>query len=199
LRVTILDLVVNSLRMRPERIAGGEVRNEAFAMLQAMNTGHDGSLTTLHANTPRDAIARLETMVLMAGLEFPAKVIREQIATAIDLIVQEAHLRDGSRQIVQITEVQGMEGDIIVFQDISRFVEKGTDPGWQGDRENHADRHPSEIHPASRSRRFRPAAEHLRRRRIRQNDRSAPTIGQLPNCPTALHKAPGRACTRSGA
>ena len=127
--VTIRDLVVNSLRMRPERIIVGEVRDAAaLDMLQAMNTGHDGSLTTLHANTPRDTISRLETMALMAGIDFPIKVIREQIASAIDLIVQTSRMRDGSRRIVQITEVQGMEGDIVVMQDVFRFVERGTDP-----------------------------------------------------------------------
>jgi len=127
-RVTIRDLVVNALRMRPERIVVGECRSaEALDMLQAMNTGHDGSLTTLHANTPRDTISRLETMCLMAGIDFPIKVIREQIAAAIDLIVQTARLRDGSRKITQITEVQGMEGDIVVMQDIYRFVEQGLD------------------------------------------------------------------------
>jgi len=130
-RVTIRDLVVNSLRMRPERIVIGECRSaEALDMLQAMNTGHDGSLTTLHANTPRDAISRLETMCLMAGIEFPVKVVREQIAGAIDLIVQTARVRDGSRKIVQITEVQGMEGDLVVMQYIFRFFERGcTDDG----------------------------------------------------------------------
>jgi pilus assembly protein CpaF len=127
-RVTIRDLVVNSLRMRPERIVVGEVRDgAALDMLQAMNTGHDGSLTTLHANTPRDAISRLETMALMAGIDFPVKVIREQIAAAIDLIVQQARLRDGSRKIVQISEVQGMEGDMVVMQDVFRFVERSAD------------------------------------------------------------------------
>ena len=130
-RVMIRDLVINALRMRPERIVIGECRGpEALDMLQAMNTGHDGSLTTLHANTPRDAISRLETMCLMAGIDFPIKVIREQIAGAIDLIVQQARLRDGSRKIVQITEVQGMEGDIVVMQDIFRYIERGmTDDG----------------------------------------------------------------------
>jgi len=128
-RVTIRDLVVNALRMRPERIVIGEVRSgEALDMLQAMNTGHDGSLTTLHANTPRDVISRLETMTLMAGLDIPIKVVREQIAAAIDLIVQQARLRDGARKIVRITEVQGMEGDIVVLQDVFRFVERGLDP-----------------------------------------------------------------------
>lgn len=128
-RVAIRDLVTNSLRMRPERIIVGEVRSgEALDMLQAMNTGHDGSLTTLHANTPRDAISRLETMALMAGIDFPLKVIREQIAAAIDLIVQQTRLRDGSRRVIQVTEVQGMEGETVVLQDVFRFVDKGLAP-----------------------------------------------------------------------
>lgn len=120
--VTIRDLVRNSLRMRPERIVVGEVRGgEALDMLQAMNTGHDGSLTTLHANTPRDAISRLETMSLMAGIELPVNVIREQIASAVDLIVQQSRLRDGSRKVTQITELAGMEGDTVVLTDIFKF------------------------------------------------------------------------------
>jgi len=128
-RVTIRDLVINALRMRPERIVVGECRGaEALDMLQAMNTGHDGSLTTLHANTPRDAISRLETMCLMAGIDFPVKIIREQIASAIDLIVQTARLRDGSRKITQITEVQGMEGDVVVMQPVFHFIERGATP-----------------------------------------------------------------------
>ncbi|MGQ9550221.1 MAG: CpaF family protein [Roseiflexus sp.] len=118
-RVTINDLVINSLRMRPERIVIGECRGgETMAMLQAMNTGHDGSLSTLHANSPRDAIARMETMAMMAGMDIPLRVIREQIASAIDLIVQQTRLEDGSRKIAYITEVQGMEGDVVVLQDI---------------------------------------------------------------------------------
>ena len=127
--VTIRHLVVNSLRMRPERIVVGEVRSgEALDMLQAMNTGHDGSLTTLHANTPRDALSRLETMSMMSGMDLPLRVIREQIASAVDLIVQQARLRDGSRKVVYITELQGMESDTIVLQDIFRFRETGTSP-----------------------------------------------------------------------
>jgi pilus assembly protein CpaF len=126
--VTIRDLVRNSLRMRPERIVVGEVRGgEALDMLQAMNTGHDGSLTTLHANTPRDAISRLETMILMAGLELPIRVVREQIASAIDVIVQQTRLRDGSRKVTQITEVAGLEGDTVVLSDIFKFDQTGTD------------------------------------------------------------------------
>jgi pilus assembly protein CpaF len=126
--MSIRDLVRNSLRMRPDRIVVGEVRGgEALDMLQAMNTGHDGSLTTLHANTPRDAISRLETMTLMSGLDLPIRVVREQIASAIDLIVQQSRLRDGSRKVTQITEVAGMEGDTVVLTDVFKFVQSGTD------------------------------------------------------------------------
>jgi pilus assembly protein CpaF len=126
--VRIRELVRNSLRMRPDRIIVGEVRGpETLDMLQAMNTGHDGSLTTLHANTPRDALSRLETMVLMSGMDLPVRVIREQVASAVDLIVQQARLRDGSRKVTYVTEVQGMEGDTIVLQDIFRFRETGDD------------------------------------------------------------------------
>lgn len=127
--VTIRDLVRNSLRMRPDRIVIGECRGgEALDMLQAMNTGHDGSLTTLHANTPRDALSRLETMCLMSGMELPVRVIREQIASAIDLIIQIARLKDGSRKVVSVTEVAGMEGDTIVMTDIFKFEQTGISP-----------------------------------------------------------------------
>ncbi|HVL98858.1 MAG TPA: CpaF family protein [Egibacteraceae bacterium] len=120
--VGIRDLVRNALRMRPDRIIVGEVRGgEALDMLQAMNTGHDGSLTTLHANTPRDAIARLETMVLMAGMDLPMRAIREQISSAIDVMVHVTRLRDGSRRITHVTEVHGMEGDVVTLQDIFTF------------------------------------------------------------------------------
>ncbi len=126
--ITIRDLVRNSLRMRPERIIVGEVRSgEALDMLQAMNTGHDGSLTTGHANTPRDMLSRLETMVLMAGMDLPVRAIREQISSALDVVVQQSRLRDGSRRITHITEVLGMEGDIIVLQDVFRYEQKGVD------------------------------------------------------------------------
>jgi len=126
--VTIRDLVRNSLRMRPDRIVVGEVRSgEALDMLQAMNTGHDGSLTTGHANTPRDMLARLETMVLMAGMDLPVRAIREQIASAVDLIVQQSRLKDGSRRLTHITEVVGMEGDVVTLQDIFVFREEGRD------------------------------------------------------------------------
>ncbi len=120
--ITIQNLVVNCLRMRPDRIVVGECRSgEALDMLQAMNTGHDGSLTTLHANTPRDAVARLEVMCLMSGMELPIRAIREQIASAVDVICQQQRLRDGSRRILFITEVQGMEGDMITMSDIFEF------------------------------------------------------------------------------
>ena len=134
--VTIRDLVRNSLRMRPDRIVVGEVRGgEALDMLQAMNTGHDGSLTTLHSNSPRDAIARLETLVLMAGMDLPLKVVRQQIASAIDVIVQQTRLKDGSRKVTAITEVAGMEGDTVVLTDIFKFEQTGvtTDGKVMGD------------------------------------------------------------------
>jgi len=124
--VTIRDLVRNSLRMRPDRIIVGEVRGgEALDMLQAMNTGHEGSLTTLHANTPRDALTRLETLVMMAGVELPLKVIRQQISSAVDVIVQQSRLRDGERRITSVTEVAGMEGEIVILTDIFKFEHTG--------------------------------------------------------------------------
>ncbi len=127
--ITIRDLVRNALRMRPDRIVVGECRGgESLDMLQAMNTGHDGSLTTVHANTPRDVISRLETMVLMSGMDLPARAIREQIAAAVDLIAHEARLSDGSRRITKITEVLGLEGNQIVMQDIFEYKQTGLDP-----------------------------------------------------------------------
>ncbi len=120
--VTIRDLVRNALRMRPDRIVVGEVRGgEALDMLQAMNTGHNGSLTTIHANSPRDALSRLETLVMMAGFDLPVKVVRQQIASAIDLVIQQSRLKDGSRRVTQITEIIGMEGDTIILSDIFKF------------------------------------------------------------------------------
>jgi pilus assembly protein CpaF len=120
--ITIRDLVRNALRMRPDRIIVGEVRTgEALDMLQAMNTGHEGSLSTVHANTPRDAMARLETMVLMAGMDLPIRAVREQITAAIDVVVHLNRLRDGSRRVTRITEVQGSQGDVITLQDIFTF------------------------------------------------------------------------------
>jgi Flp pilus assembly CpaF family ATPase len=124
--VTIRDLVRNSLRMRPDRIVVGECRGgEALDMLQAMNTGHDGSLTTVHANTPRDALARLETMSLMAGIDLPSKAIRDQIVAAIDVIVQQERLRDGSRRVVAISELTGMEGNVFTMQDLFEYKKTG--------------------------------------------------------------------------
>jgi pilus assembly protein CpaF len=127
--VTIRDLVKNSLRMRPDRIVVGEIRDAAaLDMLQAMNTGHDGSISTLHANTPRDALSRLETMVLMAGMDLPVRAIREQVASAVDLIIQQTRLKDGTRRITAITEIVGMEGEIITTQDVFLFdYSAGTD------------------------------------------------------------------------
>lgn len=128
--VSIRDLVVNSLRMRPDRIIVGEVRSgEALDMLQAMNTGHEGSMTTLHANSPRDMLARLETMVLMAGMDLPHRAIREQVASAVDLVVHQDRMRDGSRKITSISEIQGMEGDVITMSEIYRFEQTGYENG----------------------------------------------------------------------
>jgi pilus assembly protein CpaF len=128
--IPIRELVRNALRMRPDRIVVGEVRSgEALDMLQAMNTGHDGSMSTGHANSPRDMLARLETMVLMAGMDLPLRAIREQTASAVDLIVHQNRLKDGSRKIVSITEVQGMEGDVIVMQDVFTFEQTGVSEG----------------------------------------------------------------------
>jgi pilus assembly protein CpaF len=129
-RITTRDLVANALRMRPDRIVVGEVRGaEALDMLQAMNTGHDGSLTTLHSNSPRDTLRRLETMVLMAGMDLPLRAIREQIASAANLIVHQERMRDGTRRITHITEVVGMEGDVITLQDLFVFEQTGYDDG----------------------------------------------------------------------
>ena len=128
--VTIRQLVINTLRMRPDRIIVGEIRDEAaLDMLQAMNTGHDGSMTTLHSNSPRDTLARLETMTLMAGMDLPVRAIREQVASAIDLIVHQSRMRDGSRKVVNITEVSGMEGEIITMTDIFAFEQAGYENG----------------------------------------------------------------------
>jgi pilus assembly protein CpaF len=128
-QVTIRDLVRNALRMRPDRIVVGECRGgETLDMLQAMNTGHDGSLTTLHANTPRDSLSRMETMVLMAGMDMPLKVVRQQISAAIDVIVQQTRLRDGQRKVTAVTEVAGMEGETIVLTDIFKYEQTGVSP-----------------------------------------------------------------------
>lgn len=128
--ITIRHLVINSLRMRPDRIIVGEIRDEAaLDMLQAMNTGHDGSMTTLHSNGPRDTLSRLETMTLMAGMDLPSRAIREQISSAIDLVVHQERMRDGTRKVVNITEVSGMEGDVITMTDIFVFEQSGIENG----------------------------------------------------------------------
>jgi pilus assembly protein CpaF len=128
--ITIRQLVVNALRMRPDRIVVGEIRDEAaLDMLQAMNTGHDGSMTTAHSNSPRDTLSRLETMTLMAGMDLPIRAIREQITSAVDLVVHQERLRDGSRKVVYITEVSGMEGDVITTTDIFLFEQTGVENG----------------------------------------------------------------------
>jgi pilus assembly protein CpaF len=128
--VTIRQLVINALRMRPDRIIVGEIRDEAaLDMLQAMNTGHDGSMTTAHSNSPRDTLARLETMTMMAGMELPARAIREQISSAIDLVVHQERMRDGTRKVVNITEVSGMEGEVITMTDLFLFEQSGYEEG----------------------------------------------------------------------
>ena len=128
--ITIRHLVVNALRMRPDRIIVGEIRDEAaLDMLQAMNTGHDGSMTTAHSNSPRDTISRLETMVLMAGMELPVRAIREQISSALELVVHQERMRDGTRKVVNITEVAGMEGDVVTMTDIFAFEQTGIENG----------------------------------------------------------------------
>ena len=128
--VTIRDLVVNALRMRPDRIVVGEIRDAAaIDMLQAMNTGHDGSMTTAHSNSPRDTLARLETMTLMAGMDLPVRAIREQISSAVDLIVHQERMRDGTRKVTHITEVTGMEGEIITLTDLFIFEQVGYENG----------------------------------------------------------------------
>ncbi len=128
--ITIRQLVINSLRMRPDRIIVGEIRDEAaLDMLQAMNTGHDGSMTTLHSNSPRDTLSRLETMVMMAGMDLPVRAIREQVSSAIDVIIHQERLRDGTRKVTNITEVAGMEGDVITMTDIHLFDQAGYENG----------------------------------------------------------------------
>jgi len=122
--------VINSLRMRPDRIIVGEIRDEAaLDMLQAMNTGHDGSMTTAHSNSPRDTLARIETMTMMAGMELPIRAIREQIASAINLVIHQERMRDGTRKVTNITEVTGMEGEVITMTDIFVFEQQGMENG----------------------------------------------------------------------
>jgi len=147
--VTIRDCVINALRMRPERIVIGECRGgETLDMLQAMNTGHDGSMTTVHANDPRSCFARLESLVLMAGIDFPIDVVRKQIANSVDLIVQASRLRDGSRKITYITEIQGMEGDMPILMDIFKFEDYGDKP----DGKINGDHQPGGFRPKSENR-----------------------------------------------
>jgi pilus assembly protein CpaF len=188
--VTIRDLVINSLRMRPDRIIVGECRGpEAFDMLQAMNTGHEGSMTTIHANSPRDALARMENMILMAGMDLPHRAIREQIASALDLIIQLERLRDGSRKVVSITAIEGMEGDIITMAEIFKFEIAGIENGKvigrlrpTGIRPKFMDKIEAGRHPSP--------AHHFRRRRaapavngsvlwgmVAQDGSCAPTLG----------------------
>ena len=140
------DLVVNALRMRPDRIIVGEVRSEeALDMLQAMNTGHDGSLTTIHANTPRDALYRLDTMVAMANLNIPEKAIRQQIASAVNLVVQVSRMADGTRKVTAISEITGMEGEVITMQDIFMFERTRYRRGRPCPRPVQGDGHPAEV------------------------------------------------------
>jgi pilus assembly protein CpaF len=142
--VTQRDLVRNALRMRPDRIIVGEVRGgETFDMLQAMNTGHEGSISTVHANSPRDALARMESLVLMTGMDLPLKVIREQIASAIHVIIQQSRLSDGSRKVTAITEVTGMEGQTLTIQDIFSFHHEGIDQNGKV----HGELRPTGIRP----------------------------------------------------
>ena len=146
--VTIRDLVRNSLRMRPDRIVVGEVRGgESLDMLQAMNTGHDGSLSTLHANSPRDTVSRLETLILMAGMDLPLRAVREQISSAVDMIVQLTRMRDGSRRISYVTEVLGMENENVVLQDIFLFdYSAGLDCQWTTQGQVRVHRRQAAIH-----------------------------------------------------
>ena len=138
------QLVINALRMRPDRIVVGEVRGEeALDMLQAMNTGHDGSLTTIHANTPRDALSRMETMISMANLSLPEKAMRQQISSAVDLVIQASRLSDGTRKIMSISEVVGMEGDVVTMQDIFVFERVGIGEKGQSARAISSYRHSS--------------------------------------------------------
>ena len=140
--ITMRDLVKNCLRMRPERIIVGEVRGpEVFDLLQAMNTGHDGSMGTIHSNSPRECLSRIESMIAMGGYTLPQKTVREIIVGSIDVIIQAARLRDGSRRITHITEVIGMEGDVIITQDLMLYEIKGEDAERQADRPAHVDRH----------------------------------------------------------
>ena len=157
--------MVNALRMRPDRIVVGEVRSEeALDMLQAMNTGHDGSLTTVHANTPRDALTRIETMIAMGATNLPDRAMRQQISSAIQLVVQQTRLSDGSRKITSISEITGMEGDVITMQEIFLFEKMGITPGRQGHRPLPRHRRPAQVLRAAEGIGHSPAGRHVRRR-----------------------------------
>ena len=159
--ITATDLVRNALRMRPERIIIGECRGaETLDMLQAMNTGHEGSLTTIHANTPRDAIARIETMITMAGFELPLKAMRQQVASAVDVIIQANRLQGGPRKITHITEVVGMEQDTIVMQDIYHYQQEGINENGRH-RPFRGHRRPTDVHGSARTVRRAPAGQRL--------------------------------------
>ena len=156
------QLVVNALRMRPDRIVVGEVRGEeALDMLQAMNTGHDGSLTTVHANTPRDALARIETMIAMGSTNLPERAMRQQMASAIQIVVQQTRLSDGSRRVTSVSEITGMESDIITMQEIFLLREARSLAGRQGDRPVSCNRGPTEVWRAVARRRYQPARVHV--------------------------------------
>ncbi len=172
-QITMRDLVRNCLRMRPERIIVGEVRGpEAFDLLQAMNTGHDGSMGTLHANNPREALSRLESMITMGGFALPSRTIREMICASVDVIVQAARLRDGSRRITHITEVLGMEGDVIITQDLFVYEIIGEDANGKHHRPPSLDRHRPPAFLGSRALLRRGAAAGRRARRRRDRLRS---------------------------
>ena len=164
------QLVINSLRMRPDRIVVGEVRGEeAFDMLQAMNTGHEGSLTTVHANTPRDALARIENMCSMANLNIPERAMRHQIAAAIHAVVQVSRLSDGTRKVITISEVTGMEGDVICMQDIFVFDRQGIDESGKSERHVSRHRDPAQVRRPSGHRRAAACAPRCSNRRWRSS------------------------------
>ena len=159
------QLVINALRMRPDRIVVGEVRGEeALDMLQAMNTGHDGSLTTVHANTPRDALTRIETMISMGSMNLPERAMRQQIASAVQLVIQQSRMSDGTRKVTSISEITGMEGDVITMQEIFAFEKLGVTPEGQGHRTVPRHRRAAEDLRAPQGVRHPPADRHVRRR-----------------------------------
>ncbi len=184
------ELVINSLRMRPDRIVVGEVRGaEALDMLQAMNTGHDGSLTTIHANTPRDALYRLDTMIAMADLNIPDRAVRQQVSSAVDLLVQVTRMADGTRKITAVTEITGMEGDVITMQDIFLFEKTGVAPGGQGHGPLPGNRYPAQVRRTPGGRWQPPAHGHVRPR----------SDGRLAGRCCFRFSAPSRSWRRSSA